>query len=145
MVRLAIAQNEPLRGKLINDVDTTPPKQPLTIWLERADRIAVRLRRITGDDPRKYLRRIVEEFLKNRDKDVVYEHIVAVGKLQKSVYGYGNEVLTLAGLGPEYDRVKEVTCAVCDVIKWLEEVLCTAMVDAAEVATMYHECRFPFQ
>ena len=141
------ARDEPLKGKAI-EIDTTPPNsksQPLLIWLERADRTAARLRKITEDDSRKYVRRIVEEFLNGRDKDVVYEQIVAVGKLQKSVYRYENEVLALAGLGSEYDRVKEISCSVCDVIRWLEEVLCMAMVDAAEVEKTYQECLFSFQ
>ena len=86
----------------------------------------------------------MEEFLDTRDKDIVYEQIVTVGRLQKSVYGYEDEILTLAGLGPEYDRVKDITHFVCDVIKWLEEVLCMAMVDAAEVEMTYKACQFSF-
>ena len=147
-VRLANARIEPLKeGKSTkgpNDVDSTTPRQPVTVWLERADRISARLRKITGDDPKGYLRRIVEEFLDTRDKDVVYEQIVTVGRLQKLVYGYEDEILTLAGLGPEFERVKDITRSVCDVIKWLEEVLCMVMVDAAEVETTYKACGFSF-
>lgn len=117
----------------------------MDVWLERTDRIAARLQKITGDDARRYLHGIVKGFVGNQDKDAVYEQIVAVGKLQKSVYGYENEVLTLAGLGPEYEKVREVARTVCDVIKWLEEVLCIAMVDAVEVEIKYKECRFSFQ
>jgi len=151
LVSSAGAQNVPLKGKLINggnEMDTTPPNpQPLTIWLERADRIAAWLRKITEDNSKKYLHCIVEEFLQSRDsdEDIIYEQIVAVGKLQKSVYKYENEVLTLAGLGLEYDKVKEITRSVCDVVRWLEEVLCLAMVDAAEVENAYQECLFSFQ
>jgi len=146
---LANAQTEALKkGESTNGVYTsnaTPQRLPVNVWLERADRIAARLRKITGDDARLYLCRIVEGFLGNQDKDAVYEQIVTVGKLQKSVYGYENEVLTLAGLGPEYEKVREVTRTVCDVIRWLEEVLCLAMVDAAEVEIKYKRCQFSFQ
>jgi hypothetical protein len=147
LVSSAGARDEALKGKAI-EIDTTPPNsesQPLLIWLECADRTAARLRKITGDDSRRYVHRIVEDFLNSRDKDVVYEQIVAMGKLQKSVYGYENEVLALAGLGPEYDKVKEISRSVCDVIRWLEEVLCLALVDAAEVEKTYQDCLFSFQ
>ena len=123
----------------------TPQKQPVTVWLERTDRIAARLQKVTGDDARRYLRHIVEGFLSNQDKDAVYEQVVCVGKLQRSVYKYENEVLTLAGLGEAYEHVREVTRAVCDVVSWLEEVLCWAMVDAAEVEIRYKGCQFSFQ
>ena len=149
-LRSASAQNDALKeGKSnigANDVHSaTPQRQPVTVWLERADRIAARLRKITGDDARKYLRRIVEGFLSKKDKDAVYEQIISVGKLQRSVYRYENEVLTLAGLGEDYEYVREVTRAVCDVVNWLEEVLCLAMVDAAEVEIRYKGCQFSFQ
>jgi len=150
-VRLTTAQNETLKeGKSTDGANgihsgTTPQRQTINVWLERADRIAARLRKITGDDAKRYLHRIVEGFLSNQDKDAVYEQIVAVGKLQKSVYSYENEVLTLAGLGPEYEKVREVTRTVCDVIRWLEEVLCLAMVDGAEVEIKYKGCQFSFQ
>jgi len=124
---------------------TTPPSQPITVWLERTNRIAARLQKITGGNAKEYVLHVVEDFLDKYDKDIVYEQIVAVSKLQTSVYRYENEVLTIAGMGPEYDEVRGVTRLVCEVVKWLEEVLCLAMVDAAEVEIMYKESRLPFQ
>jgi len=124
---------------------TTPPSQPITVWLERTNRIAARLQKITGGNAKEYVLHVVEDFLDKYDKDLVYEQIVAVSKLQTSVYRYENEVLTIAGMGPEYDEVRGVTRLVCEVVKWLEEVLCLAMVDAAEVEIMYKESRLPFQ
>ena len=61
------------------------------------------------------------------------------------MYKYENEVLTLAGMGPDYDKVREITRRVCEVIEWLEEVLCQAMIDATEVEKRFKECRFSFQ
>jgi len=113
--------------------------------MERAGRIASRLHRITGKNSINFLHRVVDEYLKSQDKDSVYEHVVMVGKLQKSIYRYENEVLTLAGVGPEYEKVKTVTRLVCEVVQWLEEVLCSAMVDAAGVGVTYQERGFSFQ
>ena len=126
-------------------MSTSTDTQPVNIWIERAGRIATQLHRITGNNSVGFLHRVVDEYLKNQDKDSVYEHIVTVGKLQKSIYRYENEILTLAGVGPEYEQVKTVTCLVCEVVQWLEEVLCSAMVDAAGVGLTYQEHRFSFQ
>jgi len=93
----------------------------------------------------KYLHCVVEKFLEHCDKNVIYERVVTIGKLQKSMYRYENEVLTLAGMGPDYDKVREITQLVCKVIHWLEEVLCQAMVDPTDVKKMFKECRFTFQ
>jgi hypothetical protein len=87
----------------------------------------------------------VEKFQEDRDKDFVYEKVVAIGSLQKSMYKYENEVLTMVGVGTEYDKVRRITESVCEVIQWLEEVLCLAMVDVGEVDKMYKDRQFSFQ
>ena len=61
------------------------------------------------------------------------------------MYRYENEVLTLAGMGSEYDKVRAITHIVCKVIQWLEEVLCLAMIDATDVEERYRGRRFAFQ
>ena len=129
-----------------NSNDPIPVQAPVTVWLERADRIAARLRKITGDDTKKYLHRIVEDFLGNRNTDTLDEQIVIIDKLQTSINRYGNEVLTLSGMGPEYEKIREITRVVCDVVKWLEEVLWVATIgDVDDVEAMFKERRFPFQ
>ena len=87
----------------------------------------------------------MEDFLEKYDIQVVHKQIAAVSKLQTSVYRYENEVLTIAGMGPEYDEVRGVTRPVCEAVRWLEEVLCLAMVDTADLEIMYKESRLPFQ
>jgi hypothetical protein len=124
---------------------STTPRPPISIWLECADRVGSRLQKITGNNATKYLHCVVEEFLECCDKDVVYEKIVTIGKLQKSMYRYENEVLTLAGTGADYDKVRGITQLVCKVIRWLEEVLCQAMVDETEVGKTFEERGFSFQ
>ncbi len=124
---------------------TTPPSRPITVWLERTNRIAARLQKITGGNAKEYVLHVVEDFLEKYDIHIVHEQIVAVTKLQMSVYRYENEVLTIAGMGPEYDEVRGVTRLVCEVVRWLEEVLCLAMVDTADLEIMFKESRLPFQ
>ena len=105
-----------------------------------------RCQRITRNNNLTFLHWVVEEYLKNRDKDFVDNYIVTVGKLQMSIYRYGNEVLMLAGVGPEYEQIKTITGRVCEVVQWLEEVLCFAIMDDADgVGKMYQERRFSFQ
>ena len=98
-----------------------------------------------GGNAKEYVLHVMEDFLDKYNKDIVYEQIVAVSKLQTSVYWYENEVLMIAGMEPEYDEVRGVIHLICEVVKWLEEVLCLAMVDAAEVEIMYKESQLPLQ
>ena len=88
----------------------------------------------------------MEDFLGNRNTDTLDEQIVIIDKLQTSINHYGNEVLTLSGMGPEYEKIREITRVVCDVVKWLEEVLWVATIgDVDDVEAMFKGRRFPFQ
>src|SRR5260221_5869669 len=117
----------------------------ISIWLERSDRVHHWLQTMTGSNAREYLHCIVKEFLEHCDKDAVYERVVTIGKLQKSMYKYENKVLTLAGMGLDYDKVRGITRLVCEVVQWLEEVLCLVMVDTMEVEKRFKGCRLSFQ
>lgn len=87
----------------------------------------------------------MEKFLRDGDQDFIGQQLAEIGKLQSSVYKYENEVLTLAGVGQEYDKVRKTTLVVCEAIQWLEEVLCVAIVDPSDVEKMYKGGEFDFQ
>ena len=79
------------------------------------------------------------------DKDAVHAHVVKLGKCQKSIYKYQNEIYTLRGVTPEYHMVDKMVKEVCRVLGWMEELLCYVMVDVAEVARMHQGCDFEYQ
>ena len=104
-----------------------------------------RLHKITNGDSKEFLTNITEKYLEDACPDDLHELMDELGKIQKSVYGYQNEVLSLAGLGKEYDEVDAVVKHVCKIVHWVGEVLCAAMVNREEVHTLYSAQQLLFQ
>ncbi|KAF8814360.1 hypothetical protein BYT27DRAFT_7082456, partial [Phlegmacium glaucopus] len=114
-------------------------------WMERAESVDKRLTRITGDSPSQYLNTMCLDFLADYDKDPIHEQTVKLGKLQKAIYKYQNEIYALDGVGETYRKVDKIVKQVCMVVSWVEELLCYAMVDAEEVKTRYEKHQFFYQ
>lgn len=113
--------------------------------MEAVERVYRRLVGIIGASPRDYAERICTAFLEDQDKDKIYEHIVKLSKLQKSIYRYQNEVYALSGMGAEQLRAAEVLREVVTMVTWIEEILCYAMVDFEEVRDRYTGKQFMYQ
>jgi hypothetical protein len=114
-------------------------------WMERVESIDKRLKIITGDSPSGYLNQICCDFLVDYDKDPIHEQTIKLGKLQKAIYKYQNEIFALEGIGPTYRRVDAIVKQVCAVVSWVEEILCFAMVDAEEVKIRFERNEFLYQ
>jgi hypothetical protein len=130
------------------DVPARRETNALAIWLEQANQIQYRLGKLIGlpeISAPEFMDKLCIDFLANRDKDLIQEHVDKAGKLQKKIRKYQNEVLTLAGIGPDFNRVDAIVKEVCMLVGWVEELLCLAMVDAAEFTQMYETRSFCFQ
>ena len=130
---------------VIQSTSATVTVDPLASWMEGVERICRRLNRTTEGAPRDYVERICSSFLDNLDKDLIYEKVVRLGRLQKSAYRHENEVYTLVGVEKEYQTAREVAKKVNVVLSWVEEILCYAMVDAEEVREHYVAKMFMYQ
>lgn len=113
--------------------------------MEAVERVHRRLAGIVGTSPKDYAENICTSFLENQDKDKIYEQVVKLSKLQKSIYRYQNEVYALSGMGAEELRAAEVLREVVTMVTWVEEILCYAMVDIEEVRDRYTGKQFMYQ
>ena len=118
---------------------------PLDSWMDGAERVKRCFDKATEGAPRDYVEIICSAFLDNEDKDLIYDKVVRLGRLQKSIYKYQNEVYSLVGVAEVYERVSEIAKDVNKVLGWVEEVLCYAMVDAQEVRDRYSVRGFMYQ
>jgi hypothetical protein len=117
----------------------------LSYWLERAEQCAIKLDKLTNMSPTEFLDAIVMEFFKTENKDIVHDAVIKTSRIQKSLHLYEAEVLQLAGVGAQLNRVKSISAHVSDVIKPLEEILCLAMVDTNELLIAYHRKSLLYQ
>ncbi|KAF8798551.1 hypothetical protein BYT27DRAFT_7122835, partial [Phlegmacium glaucopus] len=114
-------------------------------WMERADSVGRRLNRITANAPVIYADQISAQFLVDNDKDLIHNHVVNLSKLQKLIYKYQNEIYALGGICEEYHLADIIVKDVCKVVRWIEELLCYAMVDSDEFRIFYETRKFMYQ
>lgn len=114
-------------------------------WLERSQCVAVKLAKITGGSSSSFVDVICQQYLTSKDKDVIYDSIIRTSRLTTSIRRYHHEVLQLAGVGTDLQVVTAVEDDVREVTGWLEELLCTAMVNHQDVVDTYNARGFGFQ
>ena len=129
----------------IQSTSVTAAVDPLNSWMERIERVRRCLNRTTEGAPKDYVERICSTFMDNLDKDLIYDQVVRLGRLQKSAYRYENEVYALVGVEKEHQVASGLVKEVKVVVGWVEEILCYAMVDAQEVRERYAAKRFMYQ
>jgi hypothetical protein len=105
----------------------------LFYWTERADCVAVKLDNLVNQSAQEYVETIYKRYEKTGNKDDIQDAIVDAARLQKSIHRYEAEILQLAGLGVEWKHASDISKRVGDVVKWLEELLLLAMVDAKDL------------
>jgi hypothetical protein len=133
------------------DVATTsePPAEiqasPLNSWLDQATRVQVRFNKFVSPNPTAYTERICVGYIADRDKDIIHEETIRLGKLQKNIYKCQEKILQLSGMGEEHSRVDSIRKVICSTISWIEEIFCYAIVDWAEVQRIHSEQRFAYQ
>lgn len=113
--------------------------------MERSERVKKKLDQLTGESASSFVDGICLQYLESRDKDDIHTPIIHTSRLTISIQRYHDEVLQLIGVCAELDKVAAVEADVRVVTRWLEELLCTAMVDYEEVVTTYKARGFGFQ
>jgi len=86
---------------------------------------------------REYVEQIYNLYEKSRNKNDIQDAVINASSLQRSIHRYEAEILELAGIGIQWRRASNITKCVGDVVKWLEDLLCLAMVGAEELIRSY--------
>lgn len=125
--------------------DSSEMGSAIKMTMDLVQRVYERFQKTTYNSPRHFTEKICLTFLDDSNKDFINEHLVKVGKYQQLIYKYQNEILALTGVGLEFRRAEDILKEINLVVRWIEEILCIAMVDAGEVTRMYNEQDFEFQ
>lgn len=113
--------------------------------MERSQRVVTKLARLTGGSSATFVDRICQQYLAAEDKDIINDAVICASRLTRSIQRYHDKVLQLVGVGTELATVSEIEGNVRELTRWLEELLCTAMVDHGEFIHTYNARRFMFQ
>lgn len=128
-------------------IDTIEEKlaKRLNFYMFKAENIDRLLDEMTDKQPRQFAEAICLEFLNSHDKDKIHKHVVQLGKLQKRIVRCQDEILQLAGVGKEWNRLAEVAEDIRIITCWVEEIFCYAMVAYSEVEQMHRDSEFLYQ
>lgn len=109
------------------------------------ERVAAKFDVLMKGDPRQHVHDICGKYIISRSKDVLRDAIIALTPLQQSIYRYQAELLTLGGLGKEWIRSEEVSKVILKVVRYLEDLLCYAMVDPEELIDLFRRHQLGYQ
>ena len=94
---------------------------------------------------RDYVERQAQSYLLDSNKKALSKHIQFLMKYQASFHRYEGEILQLEGVGPGLEKAETMSREVTEVIVWLEELLCQAMVGMLSFQAVYLAKRFMYQ
>ncbi|KAF8885820.1 hypothetical protein BD779DRAFT_1471475 [Infundibulicybe gibba] len=136
--------------------DSTSPTHPhlevnnrtpegLGYWCCRTKTVYARFKRLVHEDTRQYCNQIYDLYKIKHNKDIINDAIICISWFQTSMRRYHAEVLQLAGVGEESLRVSECAKSIDDLVHWLEEILCAAMVNGDELYRLHAQRQLAYQ
>ncbi|KAJ2935983.1 hypothetical protein H1R20_g1111, partial [Candolleomyces eurysporus] len=86
-----------------------------------------------------------EEGYVTRAKDFIMEKEVEFRKIRCALEKYQGMVEEIAGFSEEWKEIEGTVARVREVVRWLDSVLCTAMVDPADLVNRFRAKQLEFQ
>jgi hypothetical protein len=101
--------------------------------------LSLKFSRLVDNDPPKFVEDLLTAYFKSCDEDTlsVHDGVLRVQWYQKCIQRYKDQILQLGGVGPEWKEVSQLLNQLTEVMRWIEEVLCFAMVDQEGLVASY--------
>ncbi|KAJ2929916.1 hypothetical protein H1R20_g7195, partial [Candolleomyces eurysporus] len=130
-----------------------PTKSKLKVIQDQVRRLSQRFERaLAQKSPDGYLSLLCigfeihyEQGYTTRAKDYIMGREVEFRKIQKSLEKYRGMVEEIDGIGEEWKRIDKITSEVRKVVCWIDNLLCSAMVDPANLVNRFHAKQLEFQ
>ncbi|KAF8166959.1 hypothetical protein BJ912DRAFT_934375 [Pholiota molesta] len=118
-----------LRESAAISLVTQETRSPITVWMEHAERLKRRLNNITNGSPKTFVNDACQQYMLSLNSEPLDGHVRQLEEVQTAITQCHNEVLQLAGVGPELEQVDELSREVRMVISWIDEILYTLLED----------------
>ncbi|KAJ2928406.1 hypothetical protein H1R20_g8709, partial [Candolleomyces eurysporus] len=86
-----------------------------------------------------------EEGYVTRAKDFIMEKELEFRKIQRALEKYQGMVQEISGISEEWKQIEDTAARVREVVHWLDDVLCKAMVEPADLVKRFHAKQLDFQ
>jgi hypothetical protein len=118
----------------------------LAYWNERVACLSLKFKKLVADDAPKFVESLMSTFLtSSHNKDILRDGILSVSRHQKSIRWYEDEILQLGGVNSEWEEAHQLSGRVSEVVRWIEEALCLAMVDPEELVALHTAKQLMYQ
>jgi hypothetical protein len=109
------------------------------------DRQTVALRLHYSGRATDYVEAVVQQYLRSNNHSDISRHIHVISKHQSLFRRYEAEILQVDGVGTALEKAEGMSRETTQVIVWLEELLCQAMVGLLSFQATYLAKRFMYQ
>jgi hypothetical protein len=128
-----------------NQDKRSPLERNLASWMEHINRVEYCFEKICGPNEINFVNEICKRFIAENDMEVITSPTSKIEKLLKSIYCFQNEVLSLMGVGSDYEKVDIIVKRVKKVVGWLEDIQSVAFFGIDEVDDNQKARRFAYQ
>src|SRR5882757_3758304 len=128
-----------------NQDKRSPLEQNLASWMEHINRVEYHCEKICRPNKINFVNEICKRFIAENDIEVITSPTSKIKKLLKSIYCFQNEVLSLMGVGSDYEKVDIIVKRVKKVVGWLENIQSVAFFSIDEVDDNQKARRFAYQ
>ncbi|KAG6839860.1 hypothetical protein C0991_011014 [Blastosporella zonata] len=102
-------------------------------WCQLIDNIEIQLDHITTPSMELYIERVFRKYASGGREVDITEEVDVLSRLEKDITDCQDHILQLAGVGVEWNMSEKVAIRVHTVIRWLEDMLCHAMVNSQDL------------
>lgn len=120
-------------------------KSQVAVWMEEATRVLSAIEELTDNVPKRYVERLYQTYVAEKDSKPLQEQVAALGALRTSILRCESEVLNQRGLGTEYNKVRSVSDDVANLIKWVDEIYVFSFLDDGELQEAYKKKELLYQ
>ena len=121
-------------------------RSSVSYWLDRVNNQTVALRLHYGGRPTTdYVEAVAQQYLHSNKEDDISKHLRIVSKHQSLFRRFEAEILQADGVGEGLEKAERMSREVTQVIVWLEELLCQAMVGLLSFQAQYLAKRYMYQ
>lgn len=95
--------------------------------------------------PKLYIERLYHGYTTSQDIDILRDANFQLGNILTPMQVHEGDALELVGLGPEWRRLQSWVTLISQVIRWVEEMLCLAMIDIEDLRVEHRKKKLMYQ
>lgn len=120
-------------------------RSSVNYWLDQVNSQTIALKLHYGGRATDYVEAVAQQYLRSNKNDDISKHIRTMSKHQSLFRRFEAQILQEEGVGEGLEKAEGMSREVTQVIVWLEELLCQAMIGLLSFQALYLAKRYLYQ